>query len=289
VLEKTVYAQTLDKSIIPFDFLNRPIINDIEFDSIFNTEEEQVVLDGYIAMADKKLERLRNSLGNESTIEVTLLYTDPEDINKNQSKKIQTLPGYYITNNAEFNRRIEVRLKDIFKELLEQRIITKLTYLYRKGSKYYIETEKHHDSIYSSKKLSDAELLSLVKKLSEDVQYQTIELDTGRLISGFKRCWTTWDKIQSFGIEWRNKSVIDLGCFCGYFCFKMEEAGVSKVMGLDRDIKGLIIANAIAERKGSDCLFSQANVFEKRATIDYTCDILLVQNIILLNSALFVM
>jgi SAM-dependent methyltransferase len=68
-----------------------------------------------------------------------------------------------------------------------------------------------------------------VDKLGYDKYYQDIEyLD----FVGYSLSYKTWSNIKDI-FAWRGKRVADLGCFHGYFSFKIAKEGAS-VVGFDR-------------------------------------------------------
>ncbi|MCK9556262.1 DUF1698 domain-containing protein [bacterium] len=77
---------------------------------------------------------------------------------------------------------------------------------------------------------------------------------------GYSKSWKTWDNIKGI-IEtdknWKNKTVIDVGCFHGYFSFICEQLGAKKVIGLDNDVRVLDTANIIKKIMPSNVEFLQ--------------------------------
>ncbi len=74
--------------------------------------------------------------------------------------------------------------------------------------------------------------------------------------AGYSKSEKTWNRIRGL-IDWKDLSVVDLGCFHGYFCFRAKEAGASKVDGLDLAEVVLVSARKIGELEGIDVTFSQ--------------------------------
>jgi len=137
-------------------------------------------------------------------------------------------------------------------------------------SKQYLETLKTKPT---------EELLDWVDSISGDPKYQTIEIDGVNIRQGYMRSHRQWEQIQELGIDWTNKSVIDLGCFNGYFSFKVEEAGAQSVNGFDCDT----VANKIAERikliKKSKCVFHLVNLAKNPEMIQkQNVDVILLLN-----------
>jgi len=61
---------------------------------------------------------------------------------------------------------------------------------------------------------------------------------------GYSKSYQTWEHIKDL-IDWKEKTVIDLGCYHGYFSFKAEQMGVSKITGLEKWDSVLEIAKLI--------------------------------------------
>lgn len=87
---------------------------------------------------------------------------------------------------------------------------------------------------------------------SHDWKYQDIEI-LGRI--GYTESFRTWDGIRNL-VDWKGKRVLDLGCFHGYFCFKVEDAG-GIVKGLDRSRPVLDVAEMINGLRGGRVAFRE--------------------------------
>lgn len=104
------------------------------------------------------------------------------------------------------------------------------------------------------------ELLSFVDRIAGDPNYQTIEIGGKRIRSGYSRSWKSWENILSLGVSFKDKKVCDLGCYIGYFCFRMEEQGAGKLLGLDKNPPALEIAKTIANYTSSTCNFEERDI-----------------------------
>lgn len=80
-----------------------------------------------------------------------------------------------------------------------------------------------------------------------DKNYQAIEC-LG--VNGYSHSNRTWRRIQSL-VNWKGCTVVDLGCFHGYFSLRAEEAGAGQVIGLDAHEGALVTARMIAEIEGT--------------------------------------
>lgn len=86
----------------------------------------------------------------------------------------------------------------------------------------------------------------------EKLAYQKIDLPYGLTTAGKDRSETS-SKIFAAGIE--GKSVLDIGCFLGYFCHEAVRRGASRVVGIDVDEDRLSQARKIADCLGMDIEF----------------------------------
>ena len=67
---------------------------------------------------------------------------------------------------------------------------------------------------------------------------------------GYSKSFQTWSVIKDL-VDWEGKTAIDLGCFHGYFCFRIEEARAAKVIGLDAADFALETTRLIAKLEDS--------------------------------------
>lgn len=68
-------------------------------------------------------------------------------------------------------------------------------------------------------------------------------------MNGYSHSKKTWARIQGLA-DWSGSTVVDLGCFHGYFSFRAEEAGAAKVIGLDAHEPAIVTARMIGELEG---------------------------------------
>jgi hypothetical protein len=85
-----------------------------------------------------------------------------------------------------------------------------------------------------------------------DSRYQDIEIID---FIGYSESHRTWKRIQDL-VDWEDKRVIDLGCFHGYFSFKVEDLG-GTVHGLDKSSTVLDTARMINDHRGGNVVFSE--------------------------------
>jgi 2-polyprenyl-3-methyl-5-hydroxy-6-metoxy-1,4-benzoquinol methylase len=79
-----------------------------------------------------------------------------------------------------------------------------------------------------------------------DKKYQDIEYID---FIGYSSSYKTWDAIKDL-IDWKDKRVADLGCFHGYFSFKIARLG-GKVVAMDRAPEVLATTDILNEVYGN--------------------------------------
>jgi len=104
-----------------------------------------------------------------------------------------------------------------------------------------------------------------------DVNYQDMEELN---FIGYSESYRTWEKIQGL-IPWEGRRVIDLGCFHGYYSFKVEECGAI-VHGFDRSAVGLETARMLNDMKGNRVVFRQWKAGEEIPE----CDVIMCLNVL---------
>ena len=63
-----------------------------------------------------------------------------------------------------------------------------------------------------------------------DKYYQDIECIN---FVGYSKSHKTWENIKDL-VDWKDKIIVDMGCYHGYFSFKAEKMGAKEVTGLEK-------------------------------------------------------
>ncbi len=116
--------------------------------------------------------------------------------------------------------------------------------------------------------------------LAYDVFYQTIELPCGKSIKGYQNtAWEegTWSGINNL-VDWKGKTVADVGCLNGLYSFKIKEKLAKKVVGYDLFKQACDVATNIAKLKCSDVSFKVLDISSQPLPEKY--DIVLLLNIL---------
>ena len=107
-------------------------------------------------------------------------------------------------------------------------------------------------------------LKDYIDTLNYDKYYQDIECID---FLGYSESYKTWDNIKNL-INWKDKTVIDLGCFHGYFSFKVEQQNAKKVIGLDSAEQILETTKIISKTMNSQVEFLKWSAGEETPNAD---------------------
>jgi ribosomal protein L11 methylase PrmA len=92
-----------------------------------------------------------------------------------------------------------------------------------------------------------------------DRYYQTINLPFGRTIQGYERTNLTWSDVAR-SVDFRGKTVLDVGSYHAYCSFGAEDAGAVSVIGLDASPPAVDTANEIKKIWGYESQFFVKNI-----------------------------
>ena len=117
------------------------------------------------------------------------------------------------------------------------------------------------------------EIVAVLKR--ESFGYQNVDLPFDLETGGVGRVGTAE---TAFGQMPPGKSVFDLGCRFGYFCFFAEERGAVDILGVDVDPENIRKARLLGEIRKSKARFETFNI--ERETIDGRFDYVLCLNVL---------
>ncbi|MBL8893465.1 MAG: methyltransferase domain-containing protein [Rhizobiales bacterium] len=92
---------------------------------------------------------------------------------------------------------------------------------------------------------------------SRGLTYQEVKLPFGLSTGGTDRTETARAIIPK---DMKGKSVFDLGCMYGFFCFEAEEAGAQRILGVDIEAVNVETCRILADIRGSNAEFRQMDI-----------------------------
>jgi len=258
---KTTFAKSIGGFVIPADIL--PIYGteeefNLSMDKVVEECEDKpnddIFLDGYLSIINGKMHGknfmyLKSKLKTH-IIKPIIIFTDAETIvNRIQSRDSGINPDRvdkrFVINayekiyknfnlsNAECYHAINGKFKNITEYAKMMKIIIG------------VDENKVIKIIEDLKKLP-AESLN---GTNYDKFYQTISLPYGYQIGGYAGYEIeTWNQIKDL-VNWKNKSVADIGCLNGYYCFKVGDMRANRIVGYDLFQQACDTAGEIAKVK----------------------------------------
>lgn len=227
--------------------------------------ENSFVIDGYIL--DKTcptINYLQEELGTD--IKLCLCFAAPHLIQQRQKSKARN-PLFPPTDTF-----------DTIKKITESLFVTMASF---DGNTIFVDSTEKTPQIIDQKSFPqrwrELLFLSMLKNAPHDKYYQDIELPSGVCVKGYSKSIQTWERLETI-IDFKNKDVLDMGCFHGFFCFKAEEMGAKKITGIDKSKEAIDIAREVAFLKKSKALFIIGDIQTFQAKCLY--DIVLVLNML---------
>ncbi len=247
---KTTYANSLSSAVLHideyFDYTKKKLDSDLlRIKKDYYTyclNNKSIVLDAYTLFIDPKLDMLRDIIKPVNKIIVKFVYTSAEELYNSQrsTEERKTNLMKQELPKKEFirwNNKEQIKLLGEFDTLFEENIIQGIDFVYRMGNTYR-NTDRAHfmETIgeINDWSMNKYELISFVQK-HENQPYQTIELKNEIIRPGSEQCWLSWENIEKFNIDWKNKYVCDVGSYFGYFSLQTLKKGAAKVLGIDQN------------------------------------------------------
>ena len=299
---KTHYADAFGSPVLHFDEIHDYDVDETDHARVTAWREENaaspiLVVDAWVLHLDTNLEKFRLLCGvSEENFEIHVVYTTHMELYLGQLRKEQD--GHYkltddqrglakhgdvwTTKTGNFARRIQgfsdagLRVRWFFRH---------------DGTFTEYPNSEHIVKVLATDPAT--EFLAWVDERLSDKLYQTIELDGKIIREGYTESEKSWDTIAGWGdavrkeslqvdvnyrLDWSGKSVRDIGCYLGFFCFRAERAGAAAVAGFDHSQPGLDVATRLAEMQGSNCRFEKKEF--PADTITEKVDVCLVMNVL---------
>ncbi len=249
---KTTFAQSLGFPVIHFDDLYDYTTKNFNYSLLSkqidyllflsNHKKDFIVLDAYIFSLDEDLKLLKQVVAPIEDIAVKFVYTSPEELYRSQRSTHERRERMV---QRPLNKDEDIRwsnkhqhfIKVWTDDLLLSKNITGIEYIYREGDFYSKNDEDHFLKTIGNEEYWNAkpwEIESFVSAMEGVQQYQTIEVNNQIIRPGSEKCWMSWENISKLNVDWKNKSVCDLGCYFGYFSLQFLKSGARNVAGIDR-------------------------------------------------------
>jgi len=247
-------------------------------DLIKNSNSTSFVLDGYISYvpsdgdilfrhAPPTIAYLEDRLDVE--IKLCFCFAAPYTLHRRQTER-QRLNPLRQQNSAKTKTILKDETEDLFSKIIlldSNPLIIDTT-----GNAFSII-----DRLVFPQRWQELLLLSDLEDMQHDKFYQDIELPSGIRLSGYSESAKTWDRLSSI-IDFKGRSVLDVGCFHGFFSFKAEEASARLIKGIDNDERAWKMAWRIGWLKKSKALFAYGDI--DSLTVNQPYDIILVLNML---------
>ena len=247
---KTTYVNKISNAVLHIDQFFDYSQNRLNYDSLKMVKDYQtyflnnknIVLDGYVMFIDPQFEKLRGVIAPVEKIIVKYIYTSPEELYNSQrsnEERRANMAKEELSKEEDilWNKKEQIILLQKFEKLLEVNAISGIDFVYRMGNTYIDSTKEHFLETMgeiTDWSMNKFELISFVKK-NESQPYQTIEYKGEIIRPGTEQCWLSWENIEKFKIDWKDKYVCDIGSYFGYFSLQAFKNGAGKVLGIDQN------------------------------------------------------
>ena len=260
-----LYFEKTENEVNRFDIFVNRLASIIQKSSnhLFIMDGYQAVTDGYEKFADPSFAYLRNRISCD--IQLCLCFAAPHVIRKRQIAKVD--------KGDIASPHDESEIKKITYSLFGLAVTTDSEPLFVDTTDGFHFISKQ-DWLQRWRELT---FFSDLDKMPHDKYYQDIELPSGLHIPGYSQPHESWNRLRNV-IDFKDKDVLDLGCFHGFFCFKAEEADAQNIVGVDIDENAVEVSRRVAWLKSSKVRFYQADLVSFKT--DHIHDIVLALNML---------
>jgi 2-polyprenyl-3-methyl-5-hydroxy-6-metoxy-1,4-benzoquinol methylase len=229
---------------------------------------------------------MQEILKHSERIEATLLISSRNNIAKRMLLRhtgeahLRGHKARFYPKHDLFELLYRVDLDNFYQQwmaMLEQRNIP-ITIIDSNQTEYTKLSSLEHIGSISNSMVQPHYSLEEMKGIIEEGQfeYQKIHINNELETKGHDRS-TTFNSIAK-NVEFREKTVLDIGCAYGYFCFRAEESGARKVIGTELKQHRFVGANIIKNFRGSECNFLYEDILKREPK--ETFDIVFFLNVI---------
>ncbi len=98
------------------------------------------------------------------------------------------------------------------------------------------------------------EFIRFLSSQSHDRYYQTINLPYGKSLKGYERTELTWELVKNT-INFRGRSVLDVGSYHAFTSFGAEDCGAIAVTGVDKTVQAVNVAERLKKMWNYETVF----------------------------------
>ena len=206
-------------------------------------KSDVVVLDGFGGCIDPNFERVKQIF---TEVELVFIYMDIDLLNKIQKEK-QAQKEYewyrkdllYPDDKKNYQANV-ISLNSFLNGVKRITPYASTVRILRHTEGTYTDTD-----FYAAEESMEEAILKYIDKVSPSPEYQDVEYMGKRIRESKSLSTLTWEVITKYCNDYSNATVIDLGCFNGFFSIKMIKAGASSVKAVDENGTAVRIAKVM--------------------------------------------
>ena len=218
-----------------------------EFTSIINNTDRNIIVDGWFKK--ENLIEIENK-----KIEFWLIYAEPHICLERFKKRVK--------KSSDPNYTIEI-INQTLQRVLENKY--EKVIIYDTAQPVEVNEIEFKRILNRDKVVEFQKIIKYIEENFPNKFYHGYNLPFGLKIEGLKvgdGDFITEQTIREISkhVDFRGKTVLDLGCYSGFFCFKAKQLGAKHVSGLDCYDKILYVAKTLNEAFGLNINFVKANI-----------------------------
>lgn len=260
-----LYFENQENEIDSYDTFVKRLTSTMQKSSkrLFVIDGYKAITGGYDQLADPTFVYLQDKL--RCDIRLCLCFAAPHVVRKRQEVKASHV--------SEPLPREEIEIKRITHSLYDLAVLTD-------SDPLFVDTTDDFHFVSKEEwpqRWEELTFLSDLDKKTHDKYYQDIELPSGLVIPGYSQSHETWNRLSQL-VDFKDKDVLDVGCFHGYICFKAEEAGARSITGIDISEDAIEVVRRVAWLRKSRARFNQGDLVNLQ--IDHIYDTVFALNML---------
>lgn len=242
---KTTFCRIQNKPTLHYDDMFNYMTLTFDREKIksffdLNINSAEIYLD---AFNNKYLEYIK-TIVNPIKTQCILLYTDIDELYNIISRDInrdfncETYDHYCQSIIDEIRMILDIAANN-------RQLSDDVVYYHRNKKQYSVYTTHDHLNSLLNQTKQDR-LLSFIHQVSGSPLYQSIILDTRVIQTGTEGDNITFEKILAC-TQLKDKYIMDMACFNGYFSFRSLEYSPKKILGIDHNDAAISICEKICD------------------------------------------